>query len=253
MLRHRSFEWLEEHVDAIALRARSLRDALADIDDEGARTVAEGMAGDLDRFVADVEAMIDAGRNRRPTEARERIAGQQPPATSPRQLRALVLQLRKRRLPAALAVTGMGAEIRDVVWWLQDALADLQAPLIAVVGAAGLGKTHLAAQLTAPTDQPTAGVFIQGGRLRAGGSLDDLARRIPGLKVERFEDLLEALNSAGARAGARIPLVLDGLNEAERPSEWRALLDELTPALGDYPNVLVVVTLRGVLAAHCRT
>ena len=73
-----------------------------------------------------------------------------------------------------------------------------QAPLIAVVAAAGLGKTYLAAQLTAPADRPTAGVFIQGGRLRVGGSLDDLARRIPGLKVERFEDLLEALNSAGA-------------------------------------------------------
>ena len=93
-------------------------------------------------------------------------------------------------------------------------------------------------------------MFIQGGRLRAAGSLDDLARRIPGLKVERFEDLLEALNSAGARVGARIPLVIDGLNEAEKPSEWRVLLDELAPALGDYPNVLVIVTLREALAAH---
>ncbi len=161
-----------------------------------------------------------------------------------------MFELRKRRLPVAAAVTGLGAEIRDVIWWRQDAHADAQAPLIAVVAAAGLGKTHLAAQLTAPADRPTAGVFIQGGRLRTGGSLDDLARRIPGLKVERFEDLLEALNSAGARAGARIPLVIDGLNEAERSSEWRALLDELMPALGDYPNVLVIVTLRETLAAH---
>ena len=250
LLRPASFDWLDEHVDAIARRAAGLREALGDIDDEAARVGAEDVADDLDRFVADVRAIVDAGRNLRPMEVRERVVDLQPPATPPRQLRAVVLQLRKRRLPAALAVTGVSAEIRAVVLWIQEAHADAHAPLIAVVAAAGLGKTHLAAQLTSPTEQPTAGVFIQGGRLRAGGSLDDLARRIPGLKIERMEELLEALNSAGARAGVRIPLVIDGLNEAERPSEWRALLDELVPALGDYPHVVVVVTLRQALAAR---
>ncbi|HEX4863150.1 MAG TPA: ATP-binding protein, partial [Acidimicrobiales bacterium] len=250
LLRPASFDWLDEHVDAIAARTGELRGALADIDHDVARAEAKDVADDLDQFVADLRAIVDAGRNLRPMEVRERIADGPLPATSPRKLRRVVFELRKRRVPAALAVTGLGAEIRDVVWWLQDAHAAAQAPLIAVVAAAGLGKTHLAAQLTAPTDRPTAGVFIQGGRLRAGGSLDDLARRIPGLKVERFEDLLEALNSAGVRAGVRIPLVIDGLNEAERPSEWRTLLDELMPALGDYPNVLVIVTLREALAAR---
>ena len=250
LLRAASFDWLDEHADAIAARNGTLRDALADIDDDVARAAAKDVADDLDRFVADLWAIVDAARSLRPSEVRDRVADQQPPATSSRKLHALVLELRKRRLPAALAVTGLGAEIRDVVWWLQDAEADAQAPLIAVVAAAGLGKTHLAAQLTAPADRPTAGVFIQGGHLRAGGSLDHLARRIPGLKVERFEDLLEALNSAGARAGARIPLIIDGLNEAERPLEWRVQLDELAPALGHYPNVLVIVTLREALAAH---
>jgi hypothetical protein len=250
LLRPPSFDVVDEHVNAIAERASMLREALAAIDDGAARAAAEAGADDLDRFVADVRGIIEAGRNNRPVEARHRISDLQPPSTSPRRLHALVLELRRRRLPAALAVTGVGAEIRDVVWWFQDALADAQAPLIAVVGAAGHGKTHLAAQLTAPIDRPTAGVFIHGGRLRAGGSLDDLVRRIPGLKVERFEDLLEALNSAGARAGARIPLVIDGLNEAERPSEWRALIDELMPALCDYPYVLAIATLREALATR---
>ena len=245
-----SFDWLDEHVGAIAARTEALRDVLADIDDDVARASATDVADDLGRFVADLRAIVDAAQSRRPMEVRERVADLQPPATSPRKLRALVFELRKRRMPAALAVTGVGAEIRDVIWWLQDAHADAQTPLIAVVAAAGLGKTHLAAQLTAPAGRPTAGVFIQGGRLRAGGSLDDLARRIPGLKVENFEDLLEALNSAGARAGVRIPLVIDGLNEAEKPLEWRTLLDELAPILGDYPNVLLIITLREALATQ---
>ena len=250
LMRPASFDWLDEHANGIAARSRALHDALGDIDDDVARATATDVAYDLDRFVTDLRAIVDAGRSLRPNEVRERVADQQPPATSSRKLRALVHELRKRRMPAALAVAGIGAEIRDVIWWLPDAQADARALLIAVVAAAGLGKTHLAAQLTAPADRPTAGVFIQGGRLRAGGSLDDLARRIPGLKVERFEDLLEALNSAGARAGARVPLVIDGLNEAEKPSEWRVLLDELAPALAHYPNVLVIVTLREALAPH---
>lgn len=249
LLRSTSFDWLQERVEAIVARTRALRDALADIDDD-VREDAENIADDLDHFVADIEAILDAGRNLRLAEVRERMADQPSPSTSPRQLRSIVLQLRKRHLPAALDVTGVGAEIRDVVWWLQDASADAQARMIAIVAAAGQGKTHLGAQLTAPTDGPTAGVFIQGARLRAGGTLDSLAQRVPGLRIDRFEDLLEALNSAGARAGLRIPLVIDGLNEAERPSEWRVLLDELLPGLGEYPNVLVVITLREALAVR---
>ncbi|WP_412520878.1 ATP-binding protein [Actinomadura madurae] len=249
LLRPASFGWLDERAEEINFRTGALRDALAGIGDD-VRANAEEIADDLDRFVHDLRAIIDAGRNLRPNEVRERIADLQPPATSPRALRRFVLELRKRRLPVALAVTGLGAEIRDIVQWLQDTQTDAQAPLIAVVAAAGQGKTHLAAQLTAPTDRPTAGVFIQGGHLQAGGNLDDLARRIAGLRVERFDDLLEALNSAGARAGFRIPLIIDGLNEAERPSQWRVLLAELAPALGDYPNVMVIVTLREILAAH---
>lgn len=250
LLRPASFDWVDEQVGTIATRTEVLRCALGDIDDDAPRAAARKVADDLDLFIADLRAIIDAGRNLRPMEARERITNQQPPLTPPHMLRILVLELRKRRLPAALAVTGLGAVIRDVVRWLQDADADAQIPMIGIVAAAGLGKTHLAAQLTASAGQRTAGVFIQGGRLRAGGTLDDLARRIPGLKVERFEALLEALNSAGARAGVRIPLVIDGLNEAERPSEWRALLDELVPALGAYPHVAVIVTLREELAAR---
>ncbi|MFI1952846.1 NACHT domain-containing protein [Streptomyces xinghaiensis] len=247
LLRPASFEWLQQRTDDIAARIQALRAAIDGLGNTFHPDAVE-IADDLDRFVDDLREVLDAGRSLRPWEVRERLADQRPPATSPRTLRRLVLRLRKRGLPEALLVTGLGAEIRDIVQWLHDTRADTEAPLLAVIAAAGQGKTHLAAQMTSPNDQPTAGVFIQGGNLPARGTLDDLARRIPGLKVDYFEDLLEALNSAGSRAGCRIPLIIDGLNEAERPSQWRTLLAGLAPALGAYPHVAVIVTLREALA-----
>ncbi len=247
LLRPASLDWLQQRTDDIATRIQALRTALDGLD-TAFRQTAEEIAGDLERFVDDLREILDAGRNLRPGEVRQRLAEQSPPATSPRTLRRLVLKLRQRRLQEALLVTGLGAEIRDIVQWLHDTQADTEAPLLAVIAAAGQGKTHLAAQMTSPNNQPTAGVFIQGGNLRGGETLNDLARKIPGLKVDYFEDLLEALNSAGSRAGCRIPLIIDGLNEAERPSEWRALLAGLTPILNGYPHVAVIVTLREALA-----
>ncbi|MFI1176941.1 NACHT domain-containing protein [Streptomyces melanogenes] len=247
LLRPASFEWLQQRTDDVAARIQALRAALDGLGTAFRQDAVE-IADDLDRFVDDLREILEAGRSLRPWEVRERLAEQRPPATSPRTLRRLVLRLRQRRLPEALLVTGLGAEIRGIVQWLHDTRVDTEAPLLAVIAAAGQGKTHLAAQMTSPDDQPTAGVFIQGGNLRVGGTLDDLARRIPGLKAQYFEDLLEALNSAGNRAGCRIPLIIDGLNEAERPSEWRTLLAGLTPALGSYPHVAVIVTLREALA-----
>ncbi|KFZ80851.1 hypothetical protein ED92_11055 [Amycolatopsis sp. MJM2582] len=247
LLRPASFEWLEQRTDGIAARIRALRTALDGLDATFRQGFVEAV-DDLDRFVDDLREILDAGSSLRPWEVRERLAELRPPATSPCTLRRLVLRLRQRRRPEALLVTGLGAEIRDIIQWLDDTWTDAKAPLLAVIAAAGQGKTHLAAHMTSPTGQPTAGVFIQGGNLRAGKTLDDLARRIPGLKIDHFEDLLEALNAAGNRAGCRIPLIIDGLNEAERPAEWRPLLAALAPALGNYPHVAIIVTLREPLA-----
>ncbi|TQS42770.1 NACHT domain-containing protein [Cryptosporangium phraense] len=250
LLRPESFARLNGHRDEIAERVGELRAGLSDIGDAAVRAAGAEIADDLKRFLGDVMAIVDAAQSLRPAEVRERLSDIQPPTTSPRALRRYVLALRKRRLPAALAATGLAAEIRDAVTWLQNARLDADASLIAIVGAAGQGKTHLSAQMTDPTEQPAAGVFIRGSRLSSGASLDDLARQIQGLRVDRFEDLLEALNAAGGRAGTRVPLFIDGLNEAEKPAQWRGLLDELVPALADYPFVVIVVTLREVLARH---
>ncbi|QGZ47421.1 hypothetical protein GPZ77_02495 [Streptomyces sp. QHH-9511] len=249
LLRPQSFLPLQHHLDSIGPRIQELRASLDALDTHD-REAGMAAADDLDRFVDGLREIIHAASDLRPSEVRERLASQQPPTTSPRTVRRLVIKLRNRRRPEALAVTGIGADVRDIVGWLHTVQKCAEAPMLAVAAPAGQGKTHLAAQLTSPTGQPTAGLFIQGSGLRIGKTLDDLVRRVPGLRVDRFEDLLEALNSAGNRAGCRVPLIIDGLNEAERPSEWQTLLAELAPAMSDYPYVAVIVTLRNTLAEH---
>lgn len=72
---------------------------------------------------------------------------------------------------------------------------------------------------------------------------------MPGVNAKTFDELLEAADAAGARTGARIPIVIDGLNDAERPAEWRTELAQVAPILDRYDHVLLVVTLRGAVRA----
>ena len=121
--------------------------------------------------------------------------------------------------------------------------------MIAVSGDAGHGKSYLAAQLTAPTAERPAGLFFLGSDLARDGTLDDFSARAPGIATSTFEELLAALDAAGGRAGRRLPLVIDGLNEAQDPRIWKRLLARLIPILDRYPCVLLVVTLRSAAMA----
>jgi len=118
-----------------------------------------------------------------------------------------------------------------------------------VLADAGCGKTQLSAQLTTPDGNHPAGVLLHGRDLAARSSLDDLARRVTigTIHVPSFEALLAALDAAGRRAQARLPLIIDGLNEAQDARDWRSLLAAVRTTLANYPYVLLVCTL------HCRT
>ena len=118
--------------------------------------------------------------------------------------------------------------------------------IVAILSDAGGGKTQLAAQLSAPQEDRPAGIFFQGQSLRSEDTLSDLAKRYSGggIKFDSMEDLLAALNAAGIRASKRLPILIDGLNEAENPKDWKSELVRLSEELKKYPNVLVVCTLR---------
>lgn len=160
-------------------------------------------------------------------------------------------QLRARSQPVALSVTNVVADIRLSRKLLQDLNRVIGKSLIAVVAAAGCGKTQLSAQLAAPSSGRPAGVLLHGRNLNAGESLDSLASRLTmpsGVPVPSMEALLAAVDAAGQRAGRRLPIVIDALNEADDPRDWKAQLASLQLVLRRFANVLVVCTLRGAFA-----
>ena len=159
----------------------------------------------------------------------------------------LLRGLRSRRHPLALEATNLVADLQEFDDTLFDLREALATPVLAVVAAAGCGKTQLAAQLTAPCPERPAGVLLYGRDLQAGHRLDDLARRITiqGRPLPSFEALAAAVDGAGRRARRRLPIVIDGLNEAEDPRDWKAALAGVAVAIRQYPYVLLLCTLRG--------
>lgn len=179
---------------------------------------------------------------------RQQLANRPPYPTQ--DLAELPRKLRACRHPASLHVTNMLANIREAHALLGRVDRYLGKMLIAIVADAGCGKTQLAAQLTSATGTRPAGILLHGRDLGAGGTLDDLARRVI-IQVEpvpSMHALVAALDAAGQRAHQRLPIVIDGLNEAEDPRDWKALLGSLNETLRDYPYVLVICTLRTAFA-----
>ena len=166
------------------------------------------------------------------------------------ELGVLLRGLRVARQATALTATNLLADMHGAHKALTALFTALSGRIIAVNAEAGCGKTELSAQLTAPSDARPAGVLLHGADLHANYTVNDVARNIVihGMPVPSFEALLAAVDAAGQRAGRRLPIVIDGLNEAEDPRMWKSQLASLAVALPNYPFVVVVCTLRSPFA-----
>ena len=155
-------------------------------------------------------------------------------------------QLRSKQNPAVFSITNLLAEVRSSVRLLDALDRDVTERQVAVVAEFGCGKTFLAAQLAASEEDRPAGILLHGSDLSADGNLDDLASKvvIQGIRVSTMESLLAAIDSAGRREHRRLPILIDGLNEAEDPRKWKGLLAELDEILRLYPYALLVTTVR---------
>ncbi len=162
----------------------------------------------------------------------------------------LVRRLRSANIAASLTMTNAMANIRLARKATADLRGAVDQHVIGVVADFGCGKTQLSAELTAPTQERPAGVLLHGQKLRARSTLDDLAHQIVlrGSPLQSMEALVAAVDAAGERAKCRLPIFIDGLNEAEDPRDWKDPLASLNKTLVKYPHVLVVCTVRHAYA-----
>ena len=168
------------------------------------------------------------------------------------EIRKTLMQLRSNNLPLSLMITNALAYINDAKNLFQSAIELLSQQFIAILADAGGGKTQLAAELTAQSIGRSAGILILGRNLKKGMGLDNIAQSFTFYQkqLNNFEALLSALNSVGERSNRRLPIVIDGLNEAQDPREWKPQFESVLPILKKYPNVVLVVTLRTSEKGH---
>lgn len=173
--------------------------------------------------------------------------------TQPVRYDRLLSKLRGARSAGAPLAANLVADIHAV----SSAVCSLEQSIcvraVAVLAAAGEGKSELAVKVTQPDGDFPGGVLLLGKNLHADHGLDDLvsAFKFSGKPTESFDRLVEAVDAAGQRAGKRIPIVIDGLNEAEDPRNWKDELARAEELLKDFPYVLLVVTLRNEFAKMC--
>lgn len=165
----------------------------------------------------------------------------------------LLSKLRGARSGGAPLLTNLIADIHAVMSTLISLDRSIGVRAVAVLAAAGEGKSELAVNVTQVDGDLPGGVLLLGKNLHSGQRLDDLvtAFKISGRPAESFERLVEAVDAAGQREGKRIPIVIDGLNEAEDPRNWRDELARARELLARFPHVLLVVTLRNEFAQMC--
>ncbi|WP_447982592.1 hypothetical protein [Achromobacter kerstersii] len=165
----------------------------------------------------------------------------------------LLSKLRGARSEGAPLTANLIAELHAVSYTLLGLDRSTSVRAVAVLAAAGEGKSELALKVTQPDGDFPGGVLLLGKNLHAGQALDNLvsAFKISGRPAESFDRLVEAVDAAGQRAGKRIPIVIDGLNEAEDPRNWADELARADELLKEFPYVLLVVTLRNEFAPIC--
>lgn len=197
--------------------------------------------GDMARLLREVYDALAAGDQER---LAQKLASR--PRSVPHSLEAYPRGLRGARLASGMSATNLLRDMQDALELLGDLETCNKRSLVAVVADAGGGKTHLSAELTAANPARPAGILLYGVDLHHGKTLDDLARNfsVAGRPIQSMASLLAALDAAAQRGRCRLPIVIDGLNEAEDPREWQPLLAALQAQLAKFPSVMVIVTLR---------
>lgn len=135
-------------------------------------------------------------------------------------------------------VDDLHGAIHSKAWMLANEHAVL------VFGDAGVGKSHLLADIAADTIKNgfpailliSSQLFLQDPRTQILEHLD--------LRGMTFEAFLGALDSAGQAAGQRAIILIDALNERYGIELWREYLSALISEVKQCPHVVLIVSCR---------
>lgn len=242
-----------EQAEKLALGAEAINDVP---DDELGPATVDGLralgqtASDMAELMKEVADSVAACE---PIQAIESAKSPPPAHLSKQEARALGRSLRSQYSPGAPLVERLAGDIRRAHWLISDWLTAIDSPMMTVVASAGDGKSHLAAEIASPNADRPAGVFMRAALFSRDDTLDTFAGSLPGFRGASFEDLLEAVDALAQRSGCRLPIVIDGLTESEMPSNWRNLLQTISPVLPRYTGVQLVLTTRPSLLRELDT
>ena len=126
----------------------------------------------------------------------------------------------------------------------------IRQPDLNILGAAGIGKTHIACNVCDErlrTGLPA--LFIRGSHFASDRSIEEQLLRILDISSSHsWSDFLQALSAAAEAYHTRIPLIIDGLNESTHNGAfsniWRLGLKGLVQELEQTKNLVLITTCR---------
>ena len=119
-----------------------------------------------------------------------------------------------------------------------------------ILGDAGIGKTHIACNIC--DDRLKNGLpalFVRGSQFRTDQAVEVQLRELFDIPPARsWHDFLQALSAAAEAYRARIPLIIDGLNESVHNSTfskvWELGLKGLVQEIAETSNLVLITTCR---------
>ena len=144
------------------------------------------------------------------------------------------------------------ADVRDSLSALKSAsvLADsistraARSGEVLILGRAGVGKTHLlcdAARQRIAAGRPT--MMLLGQEFDRRSLLNQIPElgEMPGTTTD---ELLAVLDAAGEASGNKALLIIDALNESERPDRWSEAIRALRSKITRFPHLGLIVSCR---------
>lgn len=213
--------------------------------DDSEKGLAESAIVDLRGQAAHLTEISDALDSESSVQLAYRLQDAHSPKVQSADFLRMASRLRKINSPVSLTVVSARAAMRAYFDVLARIADTLKHQIFAVTGDAGFGKTFLAAELTKSGSGQFGGVLLHAKQLGRSDSLDSILKGVR-FGGTTFTELLESVHAYGARIGRRIPIVIDGLNESEEPSNWKELLEALAIQINrdGLSHCVIVVTLR---------